>query len=134
MAPKREFGSYEEFFGFYVQQHSDPVNRALHATGLTLGLLTAATALASRKPRWMLLGLPIGYAFAWTGHFVFQKNRPATFGHPFWSFISDFRMVGLMAAGQLGPWLKKGDEHDALGRQTTAQDLAPQGRGWFSEA
>jgi hypothetical protein len=48
------------------------------------------------------------YGFAWTGHFVLEKNKPATFGYPFWSFISDFRMLWLMATGQLSKWMAKG--------------------------
>jgi hypothetical protein len=36
--------------------------------------------------------LIVGYAFAWVGHFFFEKNKPATFRHPFYSFIGDWRM------------------------------------------
>ena len=34
-------------------------------------------------------------------HFVVEKNTPATFKYPFWSFISDFKMIGLMLAGRM---------------------------------
>lgn len=97
----RTFSSYDEFFLFYLTQHSDPRNRALHATGTVSGVLFAAGMIWAGKP-WYALGWPvIAYGCAWTGHFLIEHNKPATFGHPFWSFISDFRMVGLMCTGKL---------------------------------
>ena len=101
------FATYDEFFAYYVKQHSDPRNRAMHAAGTTLGLVTLVAAFLLGHPWWALLWLPIAYAFAWTGHFLLEKNVPATFGHPFWSFISDFRMVALMFTGRLQPWLDR---------------------------
>ncbi len=35
-----EFSNYEEFFTFYLHEHSDPRNRAMHAAGTFLGLCT----------------------------------------------------------------------------------------------
>ncbi len=102
MTDPKKFASYDEFFEFYLQQHSDPRNRILHAVGTTLGVVVVAGALYLGHPWYALLFFPIGYGFAWTGHFLLEKNKPATFGHPFWSFISDFRMIGLMLTGRLG--------------------------------
>jgi len=48
-----------------------------------------------------------GYACAWLAHGAFEGNRPATFGHPLWSFYSDFRMLALWASGRLKPELEK---------------------------
>ena len=107
MADDHEFASYDEFFNFYLEQHSDPRNRALHAIGTTLGVAVLVGAFLTGHPWYALLFFPIGYGFAWTGHFVLEKNKPATFGHPFWSFISDFRMIGLMVTGRLGKKYKK---------------------------
>lgn len=95
------FTSYEEFFLFYLHEHSDPRNRLMHAAGTTLGLGLVVVAFVTGHPWYALLWPVIAYGFAWTGHFLIEGNKPATFGHPFWSFISDFRMLGLMATGKL---------------------------------
>ena len=34
-----------------------------------------------------------GYTFAWIGHFFFEKNKPATFKYPLYSFIGDWVML-----------------------------------------
>jgi hypothetical protein len=106
MSELRTFRSYEEFFNFYLGQHSNPANRWMHAIGTLLGLLVAIIAFATRHPWYALLWIPLGYGFAWTGHFLLEKNQPATFGHPFWAFISDFRMLGLMLIGRLSSRIK----------------------------
>ncbi len=102
-----QFNSYDEFFAFYVQQHSCLSNRLMHAVGTTLGIIVAIAAFAFGHPWYALLWLPVAYGFAWAGHFLLEKNVPATFGHPLWSFISDFRMLFLMITGRLTPWLEK---------------------------
>ena len=101
MSEAKRFASYNEFFEFYLAQHSDPTNRLLHGIGTVLGLCIVVAAFVTGHPWYALLFFPVGYGFAWTGHFLVERNKPATFGHPFWSFISDFRMVGLMLTGRL---------------------------------
>ena len=101
MMEPRTFRSYDEFFAFYLEQHSDAGNRWMHAIGTSLGIVVVIVAFATHHPWYALLWIPLGYGCAWTGHFLLEKNTPATFGHPFWSFISDFRMLGLMVTGRL---------------------------------
>ncbi|HKT26163.1 MAG TPA: DUF962 domain-containing protein [Terriglobales bacterium] len=97
----RQFSSYNEFFAFYLEQHAKAGNRFMHACGTALGLAVFAFALVTGHYLWALLWIPVAYGFAWTGHFLIEGNKPATFGHPWWSFISDFRMLGLMLSGRL---------------------------------
>ena len=94
--------SFEEFWPFYVSQHSRPSTRALHFAGTTLvlGSLLAGVLVA---PGWAVLAPFVGYGPAWVGHFFFEKNRPATFTYPLWSLRGDFRMYWLMLTGRMAP-------------------------------
>ncbi len=109
----RDFRTYDEFFAFYVQQHSKLSNRLMHLAGTMLGIATVVAAFVLGHPWYALLFFPVAYGFAWTGHFGIEKNVPATFGHPFWSFISDFRMLYLMLTGRLDPWLHRRSDSKA---------------------
>jgi hypothetical protein len=99
--PDQTFHSFEDFWPFYVREHSDPTNRALHFVGTTLAVTSAAAGLLTGR-RGLLLAAPVlGYGFAWIGHFVVEKNRPATFEHPLWSLRGDFRMWWKIATGTM---------------------------------
>src|SRR6516162_660358 len=100
------FDSYDEFFSFYLEQHSHPGNRALHGLGTILGIAVVIAAFVLGHPWFALLFFPVGYGFAWTGHLLIEKNKPATFGHPWWSLVSDFRMLGLMLTRRLDARLR----------------------------
>ena len=53
------------------------------------------------KPLLLILIPIIGYAFAWTGHFFFEHNKPATFKRPLYSFIGDWVMFRDIVVGKL---------------------------------
>ena len=99
--------SYAEFWPHYLRAHRDPRTRAAHYLGTSLGV--ALVVLAAIRSDWRLLvAAPLaGYAAAWFAHAVFEGNRPATFGHPWWSFYSDFRILALWASFHLQPELDK---------------------------
>lgn len=95
-----KIATYEEFWPFYLKEHGKPQTRALHYVGTGVGLC-AAFALAATNPWLVPLALVPSYGAAWVAHYGIEKNLPATFTHPLWSFASDFRMAGLWCAGKL---------------------------------
>lgn len=95
------YRSVAEFYPFYLSQHQSRVNRRLHFVGTTLVIVLMLVALVSGRYLLLLL-LPVaGYAFAWLGHFAFEKNKPATFTYPFYSLACDFVMYRDMLLGRI---------------------------------
>jgi len=101
--------SFEEFWPYYVSQHQDPTCRRLHFVGTTIAM--GCLAVSPVVPPAVLAAPVAGYGLAWIGHFVFEKNRPASWGglqHFAWSLRGDLRMWRLMLAGKMD------DELDAV--------------------
>ena len=101
MSAYRNFG---DFYRFYLSRHADRNCRRLHFAGSILVLATLAAALLTHDARWLWLAPVFGYGFAWIGHIFFEKNRPATFRHPFYSFVGDWRMMWDILRGRVGLW------------------------------
>lgn len=92
---------FETFYTFYLNEHAHPTCRQLHLLGSTLGVIGLGTALYRRQFSPLCLGIVGGYACAWLGHFRFERNRPASFRQPFYSFISDWRMAADLLRGRI---------------------------------
>jgi hypothetical protein len=98
---EQRFENFEDFYPFYLSQHLNITCRRLHFIGLISGLVTLAVVLGTTN--WLYLPIPllIGYGLAWIGHFFFEKNKPATFNYPLWSFLGDLLMLRDMLTGQI---------------------------------
>ncbi|OMJ28008.1 hypothetical protein AYI69_g2532 [Smittium culicis] len=97
---KAGYSSFAEFYPFYLGEHANRTCRRLHVIGSTIGLSLMAYLLFMGYYMFVLCGLIPGYAFAWVGHFVFEKNTPATFKHPFYSFAGDMCLIYEVYTGQ----------------------------------
>jgi hypothetical protein len=99
--------SFDEFWPHYVHAHRNPVNRVCHYVGTTAAIGTVATAAVTLNPAWLLLTPIVGYGPAWVGHYVFEKNKPATLKNPLWSLRGDFKMYFLALRGKMGAELER---------------------------
>lgn len=95
------FASFREFYPFYLAEHSNRVSRRLHFAGSCGVLALVVVAIVRGNPWWLLGALLCGYGCAWVGHFFFEKNRPATFKHPLYSFLGDWVMFKDVLMGNL---------------------------------
>ena len=97
----KKFSSFKEFYPYYLAEHANRTCRRLHFVGSSIALLLLVVALITLNGWWLLLGVVQGYAFAWVGHFFFEKNKPATFVYPGYSFLGDWIMYKDMLTGRI---------------------------------
>ena len=86
----KQYKSFKQFYPFYLSEHMNPICRGLHFIGTfgVIGIIVFSFFYINA-----LFYAPLcGYGFAWVGHFFFEKNRPATFTYPLYSFIGDWKM------------------------------------------
>ena len=88
-----KFNSFKEFYPFYLSEHSKKSTKILHMIG-SIAVIYILIYSINNQDWNKLYYLPIiGYGFAWIGHFFFEKNKPATFKYPLYSFIGDWAML-----------------------------------------
>lgn len=92
--------TFEEFWPYYLSEHSKPMTRRLHLVGTLIGTAFLILAILSWSYWLILAGLVSGYAFAWFSHLFVERNRPATFKYPLWSFIADYKMAFMTLTGR----------------------------------
>ncbi|MFL6688777.1 MAG: Mpo1-like protein [Alphaproteobacteria bacterium] len=99
--------TYREFWPYYLREHARPTTRSIHFLGTGVATACLIALMATGNP-WLLPGVLIGgYGPAWVAHFFVEHNKPATFRHPLWSLVSDYRMAFVWLTGQLDRELLK---------------------------
>ena len=97
----KHYSSFSSFYPFYLSQHENTTCRRLHFFGSLTGLLIALYGVFAAMYALLLLALVVGYAFAWIGHFFFEKNKPATFRYPLYSYCGDWVMFKDIICGKI---------------------------------
>jgi hypothetical protein len=93
--------TFSDFWPYYVLAHRQIATRIFHTVGTLTGWTLVVLAIV-RASWWIGLGaLLVPYAFAWFSHFFVEHNRPASFGHPLWSWLADQKMVAMVLTGRM---------------------------------
>lgn len=97
------YDSFAQFYPWYLTQHENRMCRRAHFLGTSSAIAGIAQYIDSLNPWWLAVAVAVvtGYGGAWVGHFFFEKNRPATFGYPWYSFRADWVMYWEMLTGKL---------------------------------
>lgn len=98
---EERYRSFGDFYPFYLSEHSNKVSRRLHFIGTSIAVALLITAAITQ--RWWLIAVALvqGYAFAWVGHYFFERNKPATFRYPAFSLMGDWRLWWEILTGKL---------------------------------
>jgi hypothetical protein len=97
----KKYETFADFYPFYLSEHANRTSRRLHFSGTTIALGLIIIGVVTLNAWWLLAALVSGYAFAWVGHFFFEKNRPATFKYPFYSLAGDWVMWSDILRGKI---------------------------------
>ena len=89
---KKTFTSFHEFYPYYIQEHANKYTKLVHFIGSSLFLFFIITLLISHEMKHLLFAFLSAYGLAWIGHFFVEKNKPATFEYPIYSFMGDCAM------------------------------------------
>ena len=96
-----KFTSFKDFYPYYLSEHKLKINKIMHAMGSLIGLSFLIYILVIEQYKFIPVSFLFGYAFAWIGHFFFEKNKPATFQYPLYSFIGDWVMLKDIILGKI---------------------------------
>lgn len=93
--------TFDEFYPYYLAEHANRTCRRLHFIGTSIALILLLAAVVTQVWWLIAIGVVQGYAWAWIGHFFFEKNKPATFKYPWMSFMGDWVMYKDMLTGKI---------------------------------
>lgn len=77
---------FERMVATYKRDHTHPINNLLHV-GVGWPMVGASLFLLPFRPLWSLGLFLGGYAFMFTGHFLFEGNTPTILKHPSTPFV-----------------------------------------------
>ena len=89
---EKRYKNFKDFYPYYLSEHSHKTTKLLHFIGTSISLYFLFNFFRTFDFVYIILSLLSGYGFAWVSHFFIEKNKPATFKYPFYSFIGDHLM------------------------------------------
>jgi hypothetical protein len=89
---EKRYTNFKDFYPYYLCEHSHKTTKLLHFVGTSISLYFLFNFFRTFDFVYIILSLLSGYGFAWVSHFFIEKNKPATFKYPFYSFIGDHLM------------------------------------------
>jgi hypothetical protein len=97
---EKRYTNFKDFYPYYLSEHSHKTTKLLHFIGTSISLYFLFNFFRTFDFVYIILSLLSGYGLAWISHFFIEKNKPATFKYPFYSFIGDHLMFAEIIMGK----------------------------------
>jgi hypothetical protein len=93
--------TFKEYYEHYLTLHQNKWTRRLHVFGQIATLSYIALCIKTGLYFMLIITPFIVYPFAWSGHFFFEKNKPAAFSRPIWAKACDWVMLKDIMIGRI---------------------------------
>ena len=93
--------TFQEYYQYYLTLHQNKWTRRLHMLGQLATILFIIGVVYFSLWPLLLLSPFVVYPFAWSGHYFFEKNKPAAFSNPLWAKACDWVMLKDILTGKL---------------------------------
>ena len=86
---KKKFNNFSEFYPYYLREHENKYTKLFHFIGSSLFIYFQIKFMVSFELKNIAFAFISAYGLAWFSHFTIEKNKPATFFNPIYSFLGD---------------------------------------------
>lgn len=93
--------TFQEYYKYYLTLHQNKWTRRLHMLGQFVTIFFIIGVVYYGLWPLLLLSPFVVYPFAWSGHYFFEKNKPAAFSNPLWAKACDWVMLKDILTGKL---------------------------------
>ena len=91
----------KEYYAIYLTLHQNKVCRRLHVLGQFMTILWVVLCIKYQFYWFLILTPFVVYPFAWSGHYFFEKNKPAAFKDPVKAKLADWIMLFDIVRGRV---------------------------------
>ena len=93
-----------QYYKYYLTLHEHPKCRLLHFIGQWMTIIFMSFIIYKKLWLFLIISPFIIYPFAWSGHYFFERNKPAAFSNPLYAKLSDWIMFKDIIIGRISIW------------------------------
>ena len=90
---ENKYETFDSFYkGYFLTGHKHKYTKLFHFVAIGGAILLGVQFLFTFQIVYLIAAVLFGYSISVVSHYLFEKNHPATYSYPFYSFLAAFRM------------------------------------------